>query len=102
MVPNERMKQWHRLQNVQLEFMVDLHANVKKRELKWMAEQVAALEELNTHEDPHQGQQRKFAEGKLRDKQQQTALSYNHENGQMMKKNYHGAWEFVSCCEDRV
>eukprot|EP00913_Durusdinium_trenchii_P017657 g16596.t1 len=95
-VSDDEIRQWHRFLNGHFNLIVETHVEV--RELR----QKKAKELKDQEEDPHEVERRKFREGLLRDRQQQTYATYNHVTNEMRHTQRNGAWEHVSCYEGRV
>lgn len=54
--------------------------------------------------EPHEKMKRRFRDGEIRDRMQQTGLHYDHDFNEMqrMHPTQHGVWEHVSVYESRV
>ena len=93
--------QWHRFLNAHFDLIVDIHVGVRKKE-KALEELNKQLVNQNEGENRHEKEKRKFENGELCDRQQQTRLTFDSEENAMMASAVDGAWRFTSMYESRV
>ena len=109
-VSDRKVKQWHRFLNSHFLMVLEIHVGVRQKDQQIAVLRTAleASEENAMREKksvgPRKEIKRKFEQGTLIDKSQQTGITYDVAQNKtvQLKPEQHGAWRFVSTYESRV